>query len=94
MRTFATEDDRKAKLFDAWIHYLSEIHNRLVGCDLDKKYEGAADISRISRQSMDLKLEDGRKLRNIPITPQIFEKSLKCDSMYVILGQHERQWLP
>lgn len=95
MRTFATEDKRKTKLFDAWIAYLVETHagfGDLDDCNFEAKYEGIVDIVRISKKNMDLKLEDGRTLRHISINQKIFETSLKSDSMYVILGLLEGKW--
>lgn len=92
-RTFATEDERKTKLFESWIFYLTAIHRQFVGA-FEEIYEGLVTVSDLSKNRIGFHLEDGRKLRHIPISPDINANTCRLDCMYVVLGRKKDRWWP
>jgi hypothetical protein len=91
-RTFKSEDARKNKLFEAWIAHLTEFHSRFKGDEFDEIYEGIAVVSDLSKNRIGLDLDDGRKIRDVPISPQVSSESCRLDSMYVVLGLKDGKW--
>jgi hypothetical protein len=91
-RTFLTEDSRKTKLFEAWNQYLQQTCLELEGEIFDEIYEGSAMVSDISKNRIGFHLKDGRKLRHIPITPEISESSSRLDHAFLTLGRREGSW--
>ncbi len=93
-RTFASEDERKNKLFECWITYLKGVHTKTNLEKFDEIYEGLAYISDLSKNRLGLHLDDGRKLRHIPISQEISELSVRLDAVYIILGKISDKWCP
>ncbi len=99
-KTFQSEDTRKDKLFDAWNGYLSEVidpkFNLLVKdpTQFDRTYEGLVTITRMTPIYMNLKLETGEKINQVPISEEIMESSDLEDTMYMVLGKKENKWWP
>lgn len=91
-RTLKTEDVRKNKLFEAWIKYLTAVHEKFKLDNFEEIYEGIATVSEISKNRVGLHLRDERKLRHIPISTEIGNYSCRLDSMYVVLGLLEDRW--
>lgn len=94
MTTFASEDKRKDKLFEAWIEYLTQLHNEFygIGIEYDDTYEGLAKITKISENYIDVKLDDKRKIRGLPVTSKISKYLSKNDTPYFILGRKDGRW--
>ena len=90
--SFATEDERKDKLFHYWNKHLDE--NQVCNCpdQYDEFYEGMAMISEISKNSISLQLDDGTKVRFIFVTPEIKANSRRLDAMYLALGKRDGKW--
>ncbi|MBX3021427.1 MAG: hypothetical protein KF799_07080 [Bdellovibrionales bacterium] len=93
-RTLTSEDNRKTVLFDAWIAYLMKVHLEFDDSQIDEIYEGTAVISDLTKNTIGFHLEDGRKLRHVPIDPDISKHSCRLDMMYVILGRRNNRWWP
>ncbi len=93
-RTFASEDLRKEGLFDSWIEYLRNYHSQNIEHGFEEFYEGTAVVSGLSKNRMDLHLDDGRKLRNIPISPAIRRNSARLDMIFIVLGFSQGNWWP
>jgi hypothetical protein len=91
-RTFATEDDRKTKLFEAWNEHLSATHPKLRTMNFQEIFEGMVTVLGRSKDCLSLQLMDGRKLRKVQITPEISAQSEILDTMFVVLGRRERKW--
>jgi hypothetical protein len=91
-RTVLSENKRKDSLFEAWIEYLDKTHFELYGQRVIELFEGMASVSELSKTRMTLRLEDGRRIRKIPITPKIATYLFPGDSIYLALGRRELQW--
>lgn len=95
MKTYATEDKRKDKLFKAWIDHLYATYaNFGKEEEFDDIYEGLVKIQNMTASSMNIELEDGRKIKGLPITKDIFDNLLKDDTLYMTIGRKKSQWLP
>lgn len=94
MRTLASEDTRKAKLFTAWISYLNNLHAQFQDETFEEFYEGMATVSELSKDRIGLRLEDDRTLRHISIVPEISAQSCRLDQIYVVLGRRGAKWWP
>lgn len=93
-RTYASEDDRKTKLFESWNAHLKKIHEQFSDHNFEQLYEGTATVSELSTNFMGLHLDDGRKLRYISISPEIKEHSSRLDLIYLLIGQRDGRWWP
>ena len=93
-RTFASEDKRKTKLFEGWIEYLTKIHFQFEENEFEEIYEGVAVVSDLSKSRIGFHLENGKKIRHIPISQEISCDSSRLDSMYIVLGLKNGKWWP
>jgi hypothetical protein len=93
-RTFESEDKRKGQLFSLWIEYLRVVHRQFGEYEFEDVYEGVATVSDLSKNRIGFCLADGRKLRNIPITPQISQRTSRLDHMYIVIGLSNGKWWP
>lgn len=91
-RTLLSENTRKENLFEAWAKYLEKCKIALERKRMIEEFEGLATISNLSKTRMDLNLEDGRKIRGVPITSKISTHTHWEDTMYVIIGRYELEW--
>lgn len=93
-RTFASEDERKTKLFDAWNSLLFEAWQRDPNEEFEEVYEGPATVSEISKNFIGLHLDDGRKLRDVVVNEPITRQSMRLDVMIIVLGKKQDKWWP
>lgn len=93
-RTFFSEDARKTQLFEEWNAYLRDGLPHFAGTGFDEIYEGTAVVSEVSKNFIGLHLNDGRKLRNVPINPGISLQSVCLDVMMIVLGKRGGKWWP
>lgn len=95
-RTFASEDKRKTKLFEAWNEYLQT--NPLPierGGKFEELFEGIVKVSDISPNFLNIQLEDECKVEPLPINIKISFHSLRHDEMYMVLGlTKDKKWWP
>ncbi len=91
-RTFTTENFRKDKLFAAWIGYLTELHTQAITDEFDELIDGVADILKISKDFMELKIEEAGRSFTIPITAEIQAHSLTTDKIFIIVGRKNENW--
>lgn len=99
LRTFASEDDRKTKLFAAWTEYLCQMHTRYQyengdPWNFEVIYEGSAHIQSKSKNQLNLHLESGERIRYLDVTTQISRLSCPMDMVFVVMGKHQEKWWP
>lgn len=96
-RPFENEDKRKEQLFSAWIEYLRVVHKQMAQFgdrEFEDLYEGVATVADLSKNRIGFNLADGRKVRHIPITPQISQRTSHLDHMYIAIGLSNGKWWP
>ncbi len=91
-RTFSSEDERKTRAFAAWNEYLDEAPPTSDIQAYDEIYEGMGLVSDLSKFRIGFHLEDGRKLRHIPVSFKISENSARLDYIYIVLGRRKTAW--
>lgn len=91
-RTLMSENTRKEQLFSALNEYLQKSYPQLSQIYLEEVYEGMATVSGLSKNRINLYLENGRKIKDIPIDSQISVLSSRLDLMYVFLGRNRGKW--
>lgn len=91
------ENDRKEKLFCAWGEYLDQLH---LSEDIERPgafaglFEGLATISYTSKNSIGLHLDSGKKIRHLPVSPEISKHSRPLDILYIMIAQKGKRWVP
>lgn len=95
-RTFASEDKRKNKLFEAWNGYLQATPISLNQKDnFDELFEGIVTVTDVSANYLSVHLEDESNVHKIPINIKISFHSLRHDEMFMVLGlTKEGKWWP
>jgi hypothetical protein len=91
-KNVSNEIERKEKLFDALNRYFEDNDEKLSQIFFEEVYDGLATVSDLSKNHIGFELENGKKLKQIPITPQISELSACDDLMYVLLGRNRGKW--
>ena len=93
-KTFANEDSRKNKLFEAWNKHLQNIHHQFPQNSFNEVYEGIVTVSELSKSYLGVHLDDGRKLLHIQIDPHVSAHSSCLDLIYIVLGKRNEKWWP
>lgn len=92
-KTFEEENSRKEKLFEAWQHYLNEFFEAMPDqIGFDDIYEGLGTVTALKENTINLDLEDGRKLFHISVSPKIAQNSRCEDLMFMTLGRKDNKW--
>ena len=96
-RTFKTEDNRKDNIFAAWLRYsqvLDEKFGVAIGEDhlFEEIFEGLADITELTRETISFKLDNGQKIKDLSIPESITQHLCPKDAIYVCLGKTDNEW--
>ncbi len=91
-QTSEIEDKRKELLFAAWNDFLEAVNKRLK--EFDEIYEGSAVVVYAIAINLELKLEDGRDVPVVPITPNMWKHTRVGDCLGVVLGLQDSRWWP
>ncbi len=94
MSAFKLADSRKDQLFRAWIEYLTQIHSQFEGIQFDDGYEGLAEVTEISENFINLKLDNKKKIKGLRITSEIKKHLTPEDTLYIVLGRLNGTWWP
>lgn len=92
-RTFKSEDDRKTKVFNAWILCMRE---RTAGAWPDRFteiYEGSGILIGRTKNKHIFELENGRKIRPVELDPRVSQHLESEDHFHFIVGRKERKWV-
>ena len=91
-RTFASESERKEKLFAAWDDLLAQYHKESLA--YDEVYEGLALVSHVAKNIIHLHLESGEIIKNLWVGPHVCEHISRMDDLYIVLGKRGAKWWP
>ncbi len=91
-RTFVSEDTRKDKLFEAWNAYFEKTAPLFSKWEFEESYFGQAIVSELTKNRIGFHLDDGRKIRHIPVDSQVTASSSPLDNVFVVLGQYQKRW--
>jgi hypothetical protein len=91
MRTFASEDQRKDKLFVAWIEYLDSVWDKVEADDtavlqFERTFEGLATVTGVNGDYLNLELETLEKIKRLPVSSEVCEHQRVGDILYLTLG--------
>ena len=92
---FKAEDDRKTLLFDAWNSFFENKQlQTFPKQDFDQFYEGLAQVSEVTTNSMTIRLQEAVCVSKFQITEQISKQTRAEDLIYIVIGRRGQKWLP
>lgn len=91
-KTFETENGRKDSFFEAWNNELIDRADRPDAKALEEIFEGLVTVSDLSRNRFGLRLDDGRKIDHVSLSPEVGRQVYRDDQIYVVLGRKKDKW--